>query len=190
MGIDSCLGQTPARRQIIARRSPASSGTAGTAVDSTSPAATRIVLGPHQSQREGFTVVVEDCVGIGRAFGGGVVYPKVRPGELLPSSALLLACVGLGRRHGSGVGRGTEKSIRRSPCCLRGLHPGAHRQCRGCRMPAIAPARDSSGCRLIVRNFTQPEMWAVNPPGSCALRSQVPGRLHVDLRVAPSQGTH
>ncbi len=30
---------------------------------------------------EGFTVIVENCVGTGRAFGGGVVYPIVRPGE-------------------------------------------------------------------------------------------------------------
>ena len=30
---------------------------------------------------EGFTVIVEDCVGIGRAFGGGVCYPVVRPNE-------------------------------------------------------------------------------------------------------------
>ena len=30
---------------------------------------------------EGFTIVVEDCVGTGRAFGGGVVYPTVRPDE-------------------------------------------------------------------------------------------------------------
>lgn len=30
---------------------------------------------------EGFTVIVEDCVSIGRAFGGGVCYPVVRPDE-------------------------------------------------------------------------------------------------------------
>jgi hypothetical protein len=30
---------------------------------------------------EEFTVVVEDCVGIGRAFGGGICYPVVRPDE-------------------------------------------------------------------------------------------------------------
>ena len=30
---------------------------------------------------EGFTVVAEDCVGIGRAFGGGICYPIVRPDE-------------------------------------------------------------------------------------------------------------
>jgi hypothetical protein len=30
---------------------------------------------------QGFTVIVEDCVGIGRAFGGGLGYPIVRKGE-------------------------------------------------------------------------------------------------------------
>ena len=30
---------------------------------------------------EGFTVIVEDCIGIGRAFGGGLCYPVVRPDE-------------------------------------------------------------------------------------------------------------
>lgn len=30
---------------------------------------------------EGFTVIVEDCVSIGRAFGGGLCYPVVRPEE-------------------------------------------------------------------------------------------------------------
>ena len=45
---------------------------------------------------EGFTVVVEDCVGTGRAFGGGVVYPTVPPGRAERVSTLLLPGARLG----------------------------------------------------------------------------------------------
>ena len=43
---------------------------------------------------EGFTVVLEDCVGTGRAFGGGVVYPTVRAGEPLDPTVLRSYCTG------------------------------------------------------------------------------------------------
>ena len=72
---------------------------------------------------EGFTVVVEDCVGTGRAFGGGVAYPTRAQERAERVSPLLFPGARLGRRHGSGPGgRMGEGDARRSARRLRGLH--------------------------------------------------------------------
>lgn len=131
---------------------------------------------------EGFTVVVEDCVGIGRAFGGGVVYPKVRPGE--PSvfrRCYFLALDWVGDTAAVLIG-GTEKSIPEDPhvvfedCTL--VHTD--------NAVALSYASDCArtrlnGCRLIVLNFTQPEMGGKSTGILCTQGHKPSGRLHVDL---------
>ncbi len=131
---------------------------------------------------EGFTVVVEDCVGIGRAFGAGVVYPTVRPGE--PSvfrRCYFLALDWNGDTAAVLLG-GSEKTMPAHPhavfenCTL--VHPD--------NAVAISYASHCarakfSNCRMIVLNFTQPEMGG-NSTGILCTEGHAPtGRLHVDL---------
>ena len=108
---------------------------------------------------EGFTVVVEDCVGTGRAFGGGVVYPIVRPDE--PSvfrRCYFLALDWVGDSAAVLLG-GWEKTMPEHPhavfedCTM--VHPdnaAAMSYASRCARARFV------GCRLIVLNFTQPEM--------------------------------
>ena len=127
---------------------------------------------------EGFTIVVEDCVGTGRAFGGGVAYPIVRPGE--PSvfrRCYFLALDWVGDTAAVLVG-GWEKSMPEHPhavfedCTL--VHPD--------NAVALSYASHCArakfvSCRMIVLNFTQPEMGGQStgiictehhaPTGSC-----------------------
>jgi len=108
---------------------------------------------------EQFTIVVEDCVGTGRAFGGGVVYPTVRENE--PSvfrRCYFLALDWIGDTAAVLVG-GWEKAMPEHPhamfedCTL--VHPD--------NAVAISYASHCArarfvNCRMIVLNFTQPEM--------------------------------
>lgn len=110
---------------------------------------------------EGFTVIVEDCVGVGRAFGGGVCYPVVRPTE--PSvfrRSYFLALDWIEDTAAVLVG-GWEDSMPEYPhliledCTM--VHPDnalAMSYASHCvRVKLI-------GCRLIALNFTQPGMSA------------------------------
>ncbi len=131
---------------------------------------------------EGFTVVVEDCVGIGRAFGAGVVYPIVRAGE--PSAfrrCYFLALDWNGDSAAVLLG-GSEKTMPSHPhavfedCTL--VHPDN----------AVAMSYAShcarakfSNCRMIVLNFTQPEMGGKSTGILCTEGHAPTGRLHVDL---------
>ncbi len=131
---------------------------------------------------EGFTVVVEDCVGTGRAFGGGVVYPIVRPGE--PSvfrRCYFLSLDWVGDTAAVLVG-GWEKSMPGEPhavfedCTL--VHPD--------NAVAVSYASHCArakfvGCRMIVLNFTQPEMGGHSTGIICTQGHSPTGRLHVDL---------
>ncbi|WP_145952070.1 hypothetical protein [Paludisphaera borealis] len=131
---------------------------------------------------EGFTVVVEDCVGTGRAFGGGVVYPTARPGE--PSvfrRCYFLALDWVGDTAAVLLG-GWEKSMPEHPhvvfedCTM--VHPD--------NAVAMSYASHSArarfvGCRLIVLNFTQPEMGGRSTGVVCTQGHGPTGRLHVDL---------
>ena len=131
---------------------------------------------------EGFTVTVEDCVGTGRAFGGGVVYPTVRPGE--PSvfrRCYLLALDWTGDTAAVLLG-GWEKEPPAHPhavfedCTL--VHPDnavALSYASHC-----ARARFSN-CRMVVLNFTQPEMGGKSTGIICTQGHAPTGRLHVDL---------
>ncbi len=131
---------------------------------------------------EGFTVVVEDCVGTGRAFGGGVAYPTVRPGE--PSvfrRCYFLALDWVGDTAAVLVG-GWEKTMPEHPhivfedCTL--VHPD--------NAVAISYAGHCArarfvNCRLIALNFTQPEMGGKSTGIICTQGHAPTGRLHVDL---------
>lgn len=131
---------------------------------------------------QGFTVVVEDCVGTGRAFGGGVVYPTVRPHE--PSRfrrCHFLALDWVGDTAAVLVG-GWEKSMPERPhvvfeaCTL--VHPDNAVAVSYASHCARARFID---CRMIVLNFTQPEMGGQST-GIISTQGHSPtGRLHVDL---------
>ena len=132
---------------------------------------------------EPFTVVVENCVGIGRAFGGGVAYPVVRPNE--PSvfrHCYFLALDWVGDTAAVLVG-GWEKTMPDAPhavfedCTL--VHPDN----------ALAASYAShcvrvkmTNCRLIALNFTQPEMGGKSTGILCTEGpTNETRRLHVDL---------
>lgn len=131
---------------------------------------------------EGFTVVVEDCVGTGRAFGGGVAYPTVRPDE--PSvfrRCYFLALDWVGDTAAVLVG-GWEKTMPDYP----------HAVFEDCTLVhtdnavAISYAGHCTrakfvNCRMIVLNFTQPEMGGKSTGILCTQGHSPTGRLHVDL---------
>jgi len=131
---------------------------------------------------EPFTIVVEDCVGTGRAFGGGVVYPTVRENE--PSvfrRCYFLALDWVGDTAAVLVG-GWEKAMPEHPhavfedCTL--VHPD--------NAVAISYASHCArakfvNCRMIVLNFTQPEMGGKSTGIICTEGHAPTGRLHVDL---------
>ena len=131
---------------------------------------------------EGFTVLVENCVGTGRAFGGGVVYPTVRPDE--PSvfrHCYFLALDWVGDTAAVLVG-GWETTMPEHPhavfedCTL--VHPD--------NAVAISYASHCArarfkNCRMIVLNFTQPEMGGQSTGILCTQGHAPTGRLHVDL---------
>jgi hypothetical protein len=131
---------------------------------------------------EGFTIVVEDCVGTGRAFGGGVAYPTVRQNE--PSvfrRCYFLALDWVGDTAAVLVG-GWEKTMPEYP----------HVIFEDCTMVhsdnAVAMSYASNcarvrfvNCRMIVLNFTQPEMGGKSTGIICTQGHSPTGRLHVDL---------
>ena len=131
---------------------------------------------------EGFTVIVEDCIGTGRAFGGGVAYPTVRENE--PSvfrRCYFLALDWVGDTAAVLVG-GWEKTMPKYPhvvfedCTL--VHSD--------NAVAISYASNCArakfvNCRMIVLNFTQPEMGGKSTGIICTQGHSPTGRLHVDL---------
>ena len=131
---------------------------------------------------EGFTVIVEDCVSIGRAFGGGVCYPAVRPDE--PSifrRSYFLALDWVGDTGAVLVG-GSEETMPDYPhlimedCTL--VHPDnalAMSYASNCvRVKAV-------NCRFIVLNFTQSEMGGKSTGIICTQGHGPKGKLHIDL---------
>jgi hypothetical protein len=131
---------------------------------------------------QGFTVVVEDCVGTGRAFGAGVCYPVVRPEE--PSvfrRCYFLALDYVGDTCAVLLG-GSEKEMPKYP----------HAVFEDCTMVnpdnAVAISYASKcarakfvRCRMIVLNFTQPEMGGKSTGILCTQGHSPEGKLHVDL---------
>ena len=131
---------------------------------------------------EGFTVIVEDCVGTGRAFGGGVCYPTVRPSEpTLFRHCYFLALDYVGDTAAVLLG-GWEKTMPES----------AHAIFEDCTMVhpdnAVALSYASHcarakfiNCRMIVLNFTQPEMGGKSTGILCTQGHSPTGQLHLDL---------
>jgi len=130
---------------------------------------------------EGFTIIIENCIGIGRAFGGGLCYPVVRPDE--PS--IFRGCYFLSLDWVDDAGAvligGWEKTMPQHPhliledCTL--VHPDnalALSYASHCARVQLI------NCRLIALNFTQKEMN--KSTGIIGTeRHQPTGRLHVDL---------
>lgn len=131
---------------------------------------------------EGFTVIVEDCNSTGRAFGGGVCYPIVRPNE--PSvyrRCYFLALDFVGDTAAVLLG-GWEKEMPESPhvvyedCTM--VHPDnavAMSYASHCARAKFV------NCRMIVLNFTQPEMGGKCTGILCTQGHSPTGRMHVDL---------
>lgn len=131
---------------------------------------------------EGFTVVVEDCVGSGRAFGGGVAYPTVRPKEpTVFRRSYFLALDWVGDTAAVLVG-GWEKTMPEHPHAV-------FEDCTLVHMDnavAISYASHCARarfvrCRMIVLNFTQPEMGGKSTGILCTQGHSPTGRLHLDL---------
>ena len=131
---------------------------------------------------EGFTVIVEDCVGTGRAFGGGVCYPVVRPNEPSTFRRCYFLALDFDRDTAAVLLGGREKTMPDSPhavfedCTM--VHPDN----------AVAMSYAShcarakfTNCRMIVLNFTQPEMGGKSTGIICTQGHSPTGRLHVDL---------
>lgn len=130
----------------------------------------------------GFTVIVEDCVGTGRAFGGGLCYPVVRPAE--PSvfrRCYFLSLDWVGDTAAVLLG-GWEKTMPQYP----------HAVFEDCTMVspdnAVAASYATNcvrakfvNCRMIALNFTQPEMGGKSTGILCTEGHGPNGRLHVDL---------
>jgi len=106
---------------------------------------------------EGFTVVLEDCVGIGRAFGGGFGYPSVRPGEPIVFRRCTLMNLDWWGDAGALAIGGAETAMPTAP----------HALFEDCTMVApdnavqiLNPSKHVrahfKGCRFIVLNFSQP----------------------------------
>ncbi len=131
---------------------------------------------------EGFTVIVDNCVGIGRAFGGGICYPVVRPVE--PSifrRCYFLALDWVGDAGAVLVG-GWEKTMPEYPhlimeeCTL--VSPdNALAMSYASNCAHVRAVR----CRMIVLNFTQPEMGGKSTGIICTQGHKPTGQLHVDL---------
>jgi len=128
----------------------------------------------------GFTVLVEDCVGIGRAFGGGLCYPTVRPGE--PSVFRRCYFMALDWRGDTAavlIG-GWETTMPQAPhvvfedCTL--VHPDNAVQVSYASKCVRARFED---CRMIVLNFSQP---TISPSTGIICSERAPQLLHVDLK--------
>lgn len=128
----------------------------------------------------GFTVIVEDCVTIGRAFGGGFGYPVTRKNEPSIFRRCYLMCLDWwGDAGGLAVGA-NNTSMPDDPDVV----------CEDCTfvgpdnaVQILYPSRyvrlKLKDCRLIVLNFSQPR----GTPSSGIICSDVadPKYVHVDL---------
>ena len=131
---------------------------------------------------EEFTIVVEDCVGTGRAFGGGVVYPVVRDGE--PSvfrRSYFMALDWVGDTAAVLLG-GWEKTMPEIPHAVFEDCTLVHTDNAVAISYASHCARAKFiNCRMIVLNFTQPEMGGKSTGIICTENHDDTGKLHVDL---------
>jgi len=132
----------------------------------------------HESG-SGFTVWVEDCVGIGRAFGGGLCYPCVRPDEPSVFRRCYFLALDWGGDTAAVLIGGWEKQMPDSPhvvfedCTL--VHPDNAVQVSYASKCVRARFSD---CRMIVLNFSQP---TISPSTGIICSEKNPKLLHVDL---------
>ncbi|MBU4400874.1 MAG: hypothetical protein KKE86_16285 [Planctomycetes bacterium] len=136
---------------------------------------------------EGFTVIVEDCVGIGRAFGGGFSYQVTREKEPIVFRRCYLASLDWwGDAGGLAVG-----AYNKSPP----KHPDAI--CEDCTFvgpdnavqitfPSKYIRLKMKNCRLITLNFSQPH----GTPSSGIISSIVPDpeQVHIDFEDCTLMG--
>jgi hypothetical protein len=131
---------------------------------------------------EGFTVIVEDCVGIGRAFGGGIAYPVVRPDE--PSifrRSYFLALDWVGDAAAILIG-GSEETMPVYPHLILEDCTLVHEDnALALSYAGYASRVKAVRCRFIVLNFTQPEMGGKSTGIICTQGHRSKGKLHVDL---------
>ncbi len=137
---------------------------------------------------EPFTVVVEDCVSIGRAFGGGVASCLSRPDEPITFRRCLLWALDWWGDTAAAYARVENEAMPERPdivfedctlvspqCALKGGNYGFHTYTR------IRAARS----RLVVLNFSQPR----GTPSDGIIVSMQNGKyLHVDLEDCTLMG--
>lgn len=132
-------------------------------------------------QAEPFTVIVEDCVSIGRAFGGGVANVLSRDGEPSVFRRCKLWCLDWWGDAAGAYVRAEHPEMPAAPdvvfedCTLVGSDNALQAGNPGyAGFTRVALKR----CQLVSLNFSQP----VGKPGTGIIHSTIEGRLlHVDL---------
>ena len=129
----------------------------------------------HESGK-GFTVLVEDCIGIGRAFGGGLCYPIVRPDEPSMFRRCYFMALDWGGDTCAVLLGGSEKTMPEAPhavfedCTL--VHPDNAVQVSYASQCVRAEFKK---CRMVVLNFSQrrfrppPESFVPRRTRSCCM---------------------
>ncbi len=132
-----------------------------------------------QKSGSGFTVFVEDCVGIGRAFGGGLCYPCVRADEPSVFRRCYLMALDWKGDTGAVLIGGWDTVMPDRPhvifedCTL--VHPDNAVQVSYASKFVRASFKN---CRMVVLNFSQP---AISPSTGIICSEKDPKLLHVDL---------
>ena len=133
-------------------------------------------------EAEPFTVTVEDCVGIGRAFGGGAAQFLGRPDEPIVFRRCYLACLDWWGDAGAAYVRAAHSQMPDRPdavfekCTL--VAPDNAFELAASGFPYYTRVR-FSGCRLIVLNFSQPS--GTPSTGIIHAPRDAGGHLHVEL---------
>jgi hypothetical protein len=136
---------------------------------------------------QGFTVIAEDCVGIGRAFGGGFAYPRTREREpIVFRRCYLVSLDWWGDAGGLAVGA-SNTSPPRCPDAV----------CEDCTfvgpdnaVQILFPSKyirvKMKDCRLVVLNFSQPR----GTPSTGIIASVVadPRQVHIDFEDCALMG--
>ena len=136
---------------------------------------------------QGFTVVVEDCVGIGRAFGGGFGYPVVRKDEPIVFRRCYLMSLDWWGDAGAAAIGAANTSMPDAPDAI----------FEDCTMVApdnavqiLNPSRyvraRFKGCRFIVLNFSQPH--GTPSTGIICCDKADPKHPHIDLEDCTLMG--
>ena len=134
-----------------------------------------------------FTVIVEDCVGIGRAFGGGFGYPVARQNEPIVFRRCYLMSLDWWGDAGGLAAGAYNRTVPAAPDAI----------CEDCTLVGpdnavqiLFPSKyirlDMTGCRLIVLNFSQP----AGTPSSGIISSSLadPEQVHIDFRDCALMG--